>query len=79
MTLAIATAPRRDSKRWTPGDITWEDLTAWAQDPADHKEAGNYLLGTLSSPERSKRTIVNRSAITLDADDSGRPRSTSAG
>lgn len=71
--MKIAQAPRRNSKRWTLGEITWDELQDWVANPAADKESGNYLLGTLSSPERSKRTIVNRSAITLDADDSANP------
>lgn len=68
-TLAIATAPKKDSKHWDQGEVTFAELVAWAENPADHKECGNYVLGTLKGPRRNKESIVSRSAITLDADD----------
>lgn len=67
--LAIALAPRRTSKRWTSTEIEWSELISWAEQPGDRKEAGNYLLGTMEGDRRLKTTIVDRSAITLDADD----------
>ena len=66
--LAIATAPLRDSKKWTQDTITWEELTSWVKAPASKKECGNYVLGTLRGTVRSKTTIVSRSALTLDSD-----------
>ena len=70
--LACATAPRRNSKTWKAGTVTWEEFCGWVASPADKKECGNYLFGTLSGPTRSNRTIVTRSAVTLDADYSPR-------
>lgn len=66
--LAVATAARKDSLTWTAETITWDQLAAWAADPADHKECGGYLLGTLAGQRRTKDAVVSRSAVTLDAD-----------
>lgn len=66
--LDIVTAPNRDSKHWKASTISWRDLVAWTDSPADHKECGNYVLGTLRGSVRSKSTIQTRSALTLDAD-----------
>lgn len=80
--LAVATAPNRNSLHWKQGEITWDELTTWLDTPGDTKEAGNYLLGTLRETtttckkgqpphtglHRNNQAIVSRSAITLDAD-----------
>lgn len=66
--LAISTAPRTDSKRWTEGTITWNDLADRLSEPADHKECGGYVLGRLRGAVRRKTSIVDRNTITLDAD-----------
>lgn len=80
--FAIATAPRRDSEHWEQSEITLSELIGWLDTPADHKECGNYVLGTLrptgarhrpgSDPcphlHRNKAAIVSRSVITLDVD-----------
>jgi len=66
--LDIATAPRKNSKRWKLGKITWGEILLWAKEPADHKECGNYLLGRLAGERRTKNTILGRGAITLDVD-----------
>jgi predicted P-loop ATPase len=65
----VARAPRRDSKKWTNEEIEWDDLLEWVKNPANQKEAGNYILGELDGDTRSKRTILSRDALTLDADD----------
>ena len=65
---AVALAPRKDSRQWAQDTITWDTLAQWVQQPADHKECGNYLLGTLRGGRRTKNTIVSRSAMQLDAD-----------
>jgi predicted P-loop ATPase len=67
-TFALATAPARNSRHWQSSTITWEELAAWTEQPANQKECGNYVLGTLRGGRRTKATIVSRSAITLDAD-----------
>src|SRR5690606_17042840 len=67
-TLACATARVRNAKRWKPGTVTWEELLTWAENPADAKECGNYVLGRLDGDTRGKNTILSRSALTLDAD-----------
>ncbi|WP_218711568.1 AAA family ATPase [Arthrobacter sp. BF1] len=80
-TLDIATAPRQDSRHWVQDTITWEELIAWTESPADVKECGNYVLGRIEPStldhrnklsctdlHRRKETVVSRSAITLDAD-----------
>lgn len=66
--LAIATAPQKDSKRWNQEEISWGEVLEWLDDPADHKECGNYLLGKLRGGRRTKDTIASRSALQLDAD-----------
>lgn len=68
---------------WTQETVTWEDLREWARHPADRRESGGYVLGTLRETEddhkgkvkphvalhRKAEAVVSRSAITLDADD----------
>lgn len=66
--LSMATAPHHDSKHWRQTTVTWGELKAWMDDPATTKACGNYLLGELDGPTRSRATIRSRSAITLDAD-----------
>lgn len=80
-TMHICTAPRRDSKHWSQGTITWGEIREWMLAPADRKESGNYVLGVLrESPCECKKcagelallrratTVVTRSALTLDVD-----------
>lgn len=64
----IATAPKRDSRHWSQGRITWREIVAWCETPASRKEAGNYVLGKLRDSVRNKTTIISRSVIALDAD-----------
>lgn len=45
--LEIVTAPKRTSLHWTAGTVEWADLLLWLESPADRKECGNYVLGTL--------------------------------
>lgn len=81
-TLAVATAPKRNSLHWKQGDTTWGDIVRWMDTPGTQKEAGNYFLGTLrettvvhkkgadpcTGMHRTNPAVVTRSAITLDAD-----------
>ena len=64
----VAVAPKKDSRRWTSIDITFEEFVGWAEEPADHKECGNYIFGTLRGGRRTKNNVVSRSAVQLDAD-----------
>src|SRR6187551_103601 len=66
--LAIATAPKRDSKTWKNEVITWDDFKKWCDKPGNIKESGNYVFGRLNGTRRSKQTIEARSALTLDVD-----------
>lgn len=80
--LAVATAPNRNSLHWRQGTVTWGEIIGWLDTPADTKEAGNYFLGTLHKTtavhkkdgppcvglHRNNIAVVSRSAITLDAD-----------
>lgn len=80
--MHIVTAPRRNSAHWEQGTITWDELITWMVDPADHKEAGNYILGTLrpttkthrpdgapcTDLHRCREAVVSREALMLDAD-----------
>lgn len=68
ITLAIATAPKRDSKTWKNEVVTWDDFKGWLAKPDNKKESGNYVLGRLRGTRRSKRTIEARSALSLDVD-----------
>lgn len=67
-TYAAAIAPNKDSRKWESTELTFEELAEWAENPDDHKECGNYLMGTLRGNRRTKNTIVSRSAVQLDAD-----------
>lgn len=80
--IDIIIAPDRKSLHWTRGEISWAELSSWAEEPARKKECGNYLLGTIretteihkgyttpcTALHRNKAAIVTRSAVTLDAD-----------
>lgn len=81
-TFDIVTAPKKDSRHWTPGTVTWDEIRSWLASPADVKECGNYMLGTLrqttvkhtkTAPQchnyhRTKVAVVHRSALSLDID-----------
>lgn len=83
--LPIITAPRRDSRHWKSGTITWGEIVDWLRTPATHKACGNYVLGTFSETtvrhdsksdpctnlHRTKLAVVSRAVITLDADTPG--------
>ena len=78
----ITTAPKRDSRHWTSGQITWDELIEWMEQPASTKACGNYVLGrfrktTVQHPgndlpctnlHRTKTAIELRGALTLDVD-----------
>lgn len=66
--LSITTAPKKNSKSWARSAVTWEQILGWMETPADHKEAGSYVLGTLTGTRRSKSTVRTRSGLTLDID-----------
>lgn len=66
--LAIHTAPKRTATIWEPGTVTVDELAAWMSSPADHKECGGYVLGTLRDNRRDGGHVVSRSALTLDVD-----------
>lgn len=68
MEFDIAQAPKRDSKVWTQGTITWDEIVAWMDTPAKVKAAGNYVMGKLKGTRRSKTTILSRGMLTLDVD-----------
>ena len=68
-TLDIFTAPKRNSKNWTAGTISWDELKAWGDSPADEKECGGYVLGRFKGTHRTKSDLLDRCALTLDADD----------
>lgn len=67
-TLAIATAPKRDSIKWKNEVVAWSDIKAWMSTPDNKKEAGNFVLGRLNGERRNKNSIEARSALTLDVD-----------
>lgn len=78
----IVTAPRRNSRHWKAGTVTWGELLEWVKAPASRKEAGSYLLGTLAETtvdhdnapgctalHRLKNAVTSRSEVlVLDAD-----------
>lgn len=80
--LALATAPRKDSRHWEQSETSWEDVCGWAAQPQRQRECGGYLLGELqetvvvhpgSSDEcfgrhRNKAAVVWRDVLALDAD-----------
>lgn len=67
--LDIFTAPRKDSKTWTAGTISWDELKARGGSPDDKKECGGYVLGRFKGTHRTKGDLLDRCALTLDADD----------
>jgi len=68
-TLAVATAPKRDSKQWKNEVVSWSEIRDWMGQPANKKEAGNYVLGRLvADGRRNNKTVEARSALTLDVD-----------
>lgn len=81
MELNIATAPRANSRHWRQDTVSWDEIITWMLDPADRKEAGGYILGTLRETEhhhdgkpcfalhRNRDAVVSRDALTLDVDD----------
>lgn len=64
----LVTAPNKDSRSWSSSKVSFEEFASWAENPADHKECGNYIFGRLRGERRTKNTILARSAIQLDAD-----------
>jgi hypothetical protein len=80
--FTIATAPSRKSAHWKQGLVTWADIIGWLDDPADTKEAGNYVFGSLTPTtvdhpkgkkgcyglHRRKGAIAERSILSLDVD-----------
>lgn len=67
--LDIFTAPRKNSTTWTAGTISWDELGAWGGSPADEKACGGYVLGRFKGTRRTKSNLLDRCALTLDADD----------
>lgn len=68
-TLAIATAPKKDSAQWKNKVVVWSDIKKWMDTPANKKESGNYVLGRLvKDGRRNNRTVEARSALTIDVD-----------
>lgn len=79
---AIVTAPKRDSRHWKQGEVTWDEIKEWMDAPAGRKEAGNYVLGELKHTEvlhpdsdvpcsglhRRKEAVSSRSMLSLDVD-----------
>jgi hypothetical protein len=41
----VTTAPKRDSRHWQSGVVTWRELAEWMETPAGNKACGNYVLG----------------------------------
>lgn len=73
---ALATAHSASAKRWPQlAPMTWSELIDWLDldKPADHKECGGYVMGTLRDERRSRRTVESRSVLALDLDQA-RPR-----
>lgn len=78
----VTTAPKRDSRHWQVGEITWGELIAWMDEPARTKACGNYVLGRFNQTtvrhagsedpctnlHRTKTAVVSRDALTLDVD-----------
>lgn len=57
MKFDIITAPKRTSRHWQPGTITWDQILAWCKTPARMKESGGYVLGRLR-----ETTVVHKDA-----------------
>ena len=78
----VTTAPKRDSRHWAAGQVTWAELIQWMEHPARTKACGNYVLGRFSKTtvrhpgldlpctnlHRTKMSIELRGALTLDVD-----------
>ena len=80
--LPAITAPKKNSNHWKLGTVSWAEIVGWMASPADRKECGNYVLGTLvettvkhkpdadpcTKLHRTKQAVVSRWAVTLDVD-----------
>jgi predicted P-loop ATPase len=78
----IVTAPRRDSRHWKNGTISWDEILGWMVAPRTKKDSGSYVLGLLDKTEakhsgndkpcigvhRRKQAVVSRSMLALDVD-----------
>ena len=67
-TYSAVVAPRKDSREWSPAELTFTEMCSWAESPADHKECGNYGLFTLRGTRRTKAAVIARTGVQLDAD-----------
>jgi predicted P-loop ATPase len=79
--MKVAIAPKRASLHWKQVDLSWSDLMEWVEHPADVKESGNYILGTLTPDSelthdgklcvgmhRKREYVQQRNGLALDAD-----------
>ena len=65
---AISVAARKDSKNWRREYVPFSYFVAKAENPADHKECGGWLGGTLRGRRRTAASVVARSVAALDYD-----------
>lgn len=63
-----AVADAVNAKTWTPANMTWQDFLDRAHHPADRKDCGGYVAGRLKGTSRRKGEVLERTAVTLDAD-----------
>lgn len=68
MCYAISVAPRKDSKNWQKKELPFSDFRDKAEHPADHKECGGWLGGTLRGRRRTAAAVAARSVAALDYD-----------
>lgn len=80
--LSIATARKKNDLHWTPDTVTWAEILAWVENPADQKDTTGYVLGTFTATRRVhkagqepcvgmhrvKEGVTTRSALSLDID-----------
>ena len=69
----VATANREATSVFKQHRWTWDNFVDWLglDDPADRKDCGNFVGGSLRGGHRTKETVESRSLVALDADQAG--------
>ncbi|WP_156135001.1 hypothetical protein [Arthrobacter sp. L77] len=68
LAISIGNRPGTDSTTWSNKTVTWGGFCDGLKEPADRKGCGSYVLGALADGKRNKKSVLSRSALTLDVD-----------